>query len=117
MKKTPLLCIIALALSASAGRVLAMAGTDDIPKPLDPRSLEDWGFPTNALSLLNDPRRVAGWHPWFSELPNNAYWFAYRAKSIDDVNQLIAIFAKLKSDEVVLELSPLDGGQRVRGLD
>jgi hypothetical protein len=92
---------------------LAIAGTDEIRGPISPADARSKAWPDNSLPLMNDPRRIRAWWPWFSEAPNDVYYFAYQARSMDDVNQLIALLAEIKSDQVVVALSPQGGGQQL----
>jgi hypothetical protein len=89
----------------AASLASAMAGTDLISGPVSAEEAKRLALPEGALALINDPRRIHGEHPWFSELPNAGRYFDYEIKSINDVNQLVAILGLVKGP-VVLELSP-----------
>src|SRR5207248_7931181 len=65
--------------------------------------------------LVNDPRRVLGWHAWFSELPNSVYNFAYKPAAMADVNALIELLGKIETERVVVELSPRERGWFTEG--
>ncbi len=90
---------------AAASFAAAMSGTDSVPSPMPAEEAKRLALPEGALALINDARRVQGRHPWFSELPNASRFLDYEIKSINDVNQLVALLAAIKGP-VVLELSP-----------
>jgi hypothetical protein len=89
----------------------AIAGTDPISGPVSAEEAKRLGMPEGALALVNDPRRIHGEHPWFSELPNAGRYFEYEIKSMDDVNQLVGLLGAIKSP-VVLAVSPQADAKR-----
>ena len=70
--------IVLVLLLAATGSVLAWSSTDVFDWPMHADTEKTMGWPTGTLRLVNDPRRVLGWHAWFSELPNSVYNFAYK---------------------------------------
>jgi hypothetical protein len=86
--------------------VFAMASTDIIEGPMEKSTVALYGFPDNSQPLINDWHRFWAWHPWFSELPNAAYFFAYSANTLDDVNELLGYFGEIKAKDLVIELDP-----------
>lgn len=86
--------------------IFAMASTDFIEGPIKPDTAALYGFPDNTLALINDWHRVYGWHPWFSELPNATYYFAFSAPTLYEVNELLGYFGEIKSEHLLIELNP-----------
>src|SRR5262245_6731167 len=68
------------------------------------------GWPEGALKLINDPLRADGWHPWFSECPNDRYYFGLEVHTPADINHLVEILAAIKAEKVELHLMPGEGG-------
>jgi hypothetical protein len=102
--KSNLIAFLAV-VSVATSLAPAMSGTDPITGPVSAEEAKRLALPDGALALINDPRRIHGEHPWFSELPNASRFLDYEIKSINDVNQLVAVLALVKGP-VVLELSP-----------
>ena len=78
--------IFLVLLLAATGSVLAWSSTDVFDWAMHADTEKTMGWPTGTLRLVNDPRRVLGWHAWFSELPNSVYNFAYKPASADFTN-------------------------------
>lgn len=97
--------LIALTVSIVAGA----SGTDPIPGPVTAEEAKQLDWPDGSLPLVNDPARVRGYHPWFSQLPNAGRFFDFDVKSMDDVNRLVALLGEVKAAGPVLEISPLAG--------
>ena len=95
-------------LSFATRSAFAMASTDVIEGPMEAHTAALYGFPDNALTLINDWHRVYAWHPWFSELPNATYYFAFNAPTMSHVNELLGYFGELKAKELVVDLSPAE---------
>ena len=101
--------IFAILLMVFATRcAFAMSSTDLIEGPMQADTAALYGFPDNVLTLVNDWHRVYAWHPWFSELPNSAYFFAFNAPSMSHVNELLGYFGELKAKDLILDLSPAE---------
>jgi hypothetical protein len=112
--------IVAILLVLCVGRpAFAMASTDIIEGPMENSTVALYGFPDNALPLINDWHRFWAWHPWFSELPNAAYFFAYSAATLNDVNELLGYFGEIHAKELVIELDPSaqSGVERAKSKD
>lgn len=86
---------------------LAVSSTDRLPD--DEKALSDLGsrlgWPPGTLALVNDPLREAGWHSWFSELPNDVYEFGYSWERVAELNRLIALLGEIEVDTPVLTLA------------
>lgn len=93
------------ALALTATNALAWSSTDHIAWPGKPVAAErDW--PEGVLALVNDPLRTEGWHPWFSECPNDVNFYAFHVNDTNDVNRLIAKLAAIKSTNAQVFLYP-----------
>ncbi|MHC4405125.1 MAG: hypothetical protein ACYTG0_36220 [Planctomycetota bacterium] len=74
------------------------------------------GWPKGVLALVNDPLRTNGWHPWFSECPNDRYYYAMEVRRPEDVNHLVGILAAIKAEAVQLRLDPAKGASHADGV-
>ncbi len=74
------------------------------------------GWPQGVLELINDPVRVNGWHPWFSECPNDRYYYEMDVRRPQDVNRLIKLLAAIKCRTLELNLNPADGAPHADGV-
>ena len=63
-------------------------------------------WPAGVLELINDEARTTGWHPWFSECPNDGNEYLFEVKSTADVNRLVRKLAavKVSKKRVILSL-------------
>ena len=81
----------------------AIAGTSQVAwegKPVE--ELDEW--PDGVSELVNDPVRVDGWNPWFSEFPNDVYHYELQIRSMEDVDRLLAKLAAIKANKVQVQL-------------
>ena len=92
--------VVPLLLAASA---LAAAGTQQVCSKGDAigePTAADRGWAKGVLDILNDPLRGDGWNPWFTELPNDVEYFKLHARTMDDVNRLIAKLSKIEGAQI-----------------
>lgn len=73
------------------------------------------GWPEGVMKLINHRLRTDGWHPWFSELPNDMNYYGMDVRGMDDVNALLKLLAGVKAKRVVLNFDPAAGGRHVGG--
>ncbi len=97
---------------AAATRVLAMAGTDQLVGEYEPIEKKQ-GWPAGMFEVLLDPARKVGWHPWFSECPNDVEFYAFAVRTTADAQRLIDLLAKVKTGQRMVVLDP---GHGPRGL-
>jgi hypothetical protein len=118
MMKTKAVIATAVFLSSAAimtSLALARSGKDKVvARGQMAKALPGW--PQGVLELINDPVRVNGWHPWFSESPNDGYYFEMDVRRPQDVNHLIKLFAAIKSKTLELNLDPADGAPHADGV-
>jgi hypothetical protein len=94
-----------LLLFATATRLLAMAGTDQLVGEYDPiQPNPQW--PKGLHAVLLDPARKVGWASWFSELPNDAQQYAFAVRTNTDAQRLIDTLAKVETRQRVVILDP-----------
>jgi hypothetical protein len=62
------------------------------------------GWPKGTLAVINHRFRADGWHPWFSECPNDTYYYEMDIRTPEDVQALIKTFAAIKSETLKLRL-------------
>ncbi len=88
--------IIGLALVVCiASSVSAAGGTATIAiKGQKVSERESW--PGGVVELLNHETRGSGWNDWFSEWPNDVDHFEFQVTSMDQVNDVIREFAKIR---------------------
>jgi hypothetical protein len=91
---------------------LAMSGTTQVAWRGKPVAVQP-GWPAGVLKLVNDPLRTDGWNPWFSEWPNDVNYYAYEVGGTNDVNELIAKLAAIKTAKPQVLLRP---GKEARAL-
>lgn len=85
-------------------RVEAAGGTMQVAsKGETVTALPDW--PEGLESLLNDAARGDGWQSWFTEWPNDVVHYQFQAGNMQEVNRLIARFAKIESAGLQVRLS------------
>ncbi len=65
-----------------------------------------YAWPAGTLDLVNDPARVEGWHPIFSECPNDSQTFGYRLDSTREANRLLKVLAQVKGERPAVLLDP-----------
>lgn len=63
-------------------------------------------WPVGTLNLINDDMRIAGWHGFFSEMPNDVYRYGFQCHNAKDVNHLIALLAQIEAEKLTVLLSP-----------
>jgi hypothetical protein len=93
--------MLALAIASAS----AMSSTDQVAwrdKPV--KAQADW--PEGVLDLVNDPLRTEGWHPWFSEWPNDVNHYTFQISGTNDVNHLITKLAAIKNAKAQVLLYP-----------
>ncbi|MBN1909298.1 MAG: hypothetical protein JW818_06140 [Pirellulales bacterium] len=56
------------------------------------------------MDLVNDPLRTVGWQGTVIELPNDKKTFNFQINKQDDVQHLIDVFAKIKSQRLTIRL-------------
>src|SRR5262249_10222965 len=61
-------------------------------------------WPEGVLELVNHPLRTDGWHPWFTELPNDVDSFDIEIRYPRDVDHLVQKLAAIKAPSLQLEL-------------
>jgi len=87
----------------------AIAGTDHVATPgqmIALEAVENYEWPEGTLELVNDPLRGDGWHPWFSECPNDVLYFEMNVQRNEDVRHLIDRMRKVKSLRRQIVLHP-----------
>ncbi len=102
------LAILTLTIASAS----AWSSTDQVAwrdKPV--KAQADW--PEGVLDLVNDPLRTEGWHPWFSEWPNDVNHYTFQVRGTNDVNHLITKLAAIKSAKAQVLLYP---DKEARGL-
>jgi hypothetical protein len=96
----------------TAANAPAMSSTDQVAwrdKPV--KAQADW--PEGVLDLVNDPLRTEGWHPWFSEWPNDVNHYTFQISGTNDVNHLVTKLAAIKNAKAQVLLYP---DKEARGL-
>ena len=73
------------------------------------------GWPEGVMKVINHPFRTKGWHHFFSECPNDAYYFGLDLETPADLHRLLKVFSTIKADKLILALDPNDGGHHVEG--
>jgi hypothetical protein len=85
--------------------VFAISSTDQVAWAGKPVAAEaHWG--EGVLELVNDPLRGDGWHPWFSEWPNDVNYYEMKASKLEEINHLITQLAAIKASKVQILLNP-----------
>jgi hypothetical protein len=88
--------------------VLAASGNDRIAEPgKKAEALATW--PEGVLAIVNDPVRTTGWHPWFSELPNDLRYYILQAKKPEDIERLVRLLSLVKGTGMQIVLDPNQG--------
>jgi hypothetical protein len=64
----------------------------------------DW--PDGLDAVLNHELRANGWNPWFSGWPSELSHYELVPTNTAEVNSLIAAFAAIKADKLLIQLSP-----------
>lgn len=103
-----LFVILTLALTLPP-RAWSAAGTDHVARPgerISPEVAAQYEWPEGALDLVNDPLRANGWHPWFSECPNDVLYFEMDVRNGKDVQHLIDQMKKVKTLKRQILLNP-----------
>jgi hypothetical protein len=111
MKTKCNICVLAVVLFAAVVvcfQALAVSGEDKVvARGQMAKALPGW--PQGVLKVINDPLRVNGWHPWFSECPNDGYYYSMDVRQPQDVNHLITLLAAIKAGKLELNLDPAEG--------
>jgi hypothetical protein len=111
-------CVLAVVLLAAVVvcfQALALSGEDKVvARGQTAKALPGW--PQGVLEFINDPLRVNGWHPWFSECPNDGYYYSMEVRQPQDVNHLIKLLAAIKANKVELNLDPANGARHADGV-
>ena len=92
----------AMALELTA---FAISSTDQIAWPNKPVVAEKH-WPSGVLEIMNDPTRQNGWHPWFSEWPNDVNYYELNANNVGDLKRLIEKLAAINASKVQVLLNP-----------
>jgi len=74
--------------------------------PVPRQIAEHYGWPEGTLALVNDPLRGRGWTPCFSEWPNDLNHYGMKATTVEDVQHLIDLLAKIEESPVQVFLDP-----------
>lgn len=61
-------------------------------------------WPDGVLELVNHPLRTDGWHPWFTEFPNDMDMYDIEIRFPRDVDHVVQKLAAIKADSLRLEL-------------
>lgn len=111
--KTPFFVVLLIVAWSfgSASQTWAISFTQQIVGPGNDVS-DRPGWPAGAVEFINDPLRTTGWHHFFSGAANDWTLYFYRARDMAQLNRLIASFAEIESDELVVALSTADARQR-----
>ena len=116
--KLRLLTVVVLFLSGGLllpSRALGIAGKDRVAaKGQEARAIPGW--PEGVLELINDPVRANGWHSWFSECPNDKYYYEMDVRRPEEVNRLIGILASIRAEAVQVRLDPAEGAAHAGGV-
>ena len=92
--------------------VLGMAGVDKCASPgtpVDARTAQHHGWPAGVRELLNSPLRGDGWHPWFSECPNDLTYYEFDVETPEDVEAVLGLLDGVDSAGVRVVLAPGEG--------
>lgn len=92
-----MLLLLLVSLAVFAGPACATGGTDVVVTKGERADVPP-SWPKGAGEVVNDASRTSGWHPWFSEWPNDVNQYAFEIKSTDDLNRLIAKLAAIKTE-------------------
>ena len=116
--KTKLVIVAAVVLWSAVvvpSQALAISGRDRVvARGQMAKALPGW--PQGVLALINHPTRVNGWHPWFSECPNDRYYYELDVRRPEDMNRLLEALAAVKAETVQLRLDPADGAPHADGV-
>lgn len=96
-------------LALSSPCVLALSMTDQVAsegQPVSKDAVERYGWPAEALELVNHPSRSNGWNTWFSEWPNDVNHYEFKLRGQNDLNEIIQKLAAVRSDTVQIILGP-----------
>lgn len=74
--------------------------------PMARETAAQYAWPAGALDMVNDPARAEGWHPMFSELPNDSQTFGYRLADTQEANRLLKVLAQVKGERPAVHLDP-----------
>jgi hypothetical protein len=106
------LCLLAGVLGSSYA--FAIGGTEKVVAKGDEAKAVP-GWPEGVLKLTNDPLRVDGWHPWFSECPNDSYFYGMDVGNPGDINHLIEVLGSIDAKTLHLNLDPGEGAPHAGG--
>jgi hypothetical protein len=112
VRRTPLIAAAAcaltlgLALQARALYVVMHFGSSRF----EAATAEQNGWPKGTLELVNTPLRQDAWHPFFSECPNDRYYFGFKPRTIREMNEIMELLARVDPKCAVI-LSPERVGQ------
>lgn len=110
MSARPVILFIVLVLALTIPRqAWPAAGTDQVARPgerISPEVVANYQWPEGTLDLANDSLRANGWHPWFSEWPNDVLYFEMNVRDGRDVQHLIDQMKKVKSLKRQIVLIP-----------
>lgn len=95
--------------------LLGASGTDHVVRRGEPMEMIA-GWPNGVHRLINDPVRTEGWHPWFTECPNDGHYFGLDVRGTKDINRLLKKLAGIEADHVELYLSPEPGASHANGV-
>jgi hypothetical protein len=90
---------------ASFSECGAMSSTDVVATKGKPVAMVA-AWPQGVLEIINDPVRTHGFHPWFSECPNDVNYYRLKVQSMDDANRLVSNLAAIKTESLDLQLLP-----------
>lgn len=115
MKNKSACAVIGFILAFSVARSFGVYFVESISSQIPSKVGASLGWSAKALELVNDERRISGKHPFFSELPNASYYFTYKVRTMDDVNELVAKLGEIDTAEVNVVLDPRDGSTFLEG--
>jgi len=74
------------------------------------------GWPEGVHRLINDLVRTQGWNPWFTQHPNDVFYFGLDVRGAKDINRLLKKLAAVEMDHVELQLLPESGAPHAKGV-
>jgi hypothetical protein len=104
----PLLTAFLLTLAGVPGRAFAISDNDMIASKGTPVKA-DPAWPAGVVEIINDPTRGSGWHPWFSECPNDLTYFEMDIRETTEINRIARKLAKIKDEKTQIRLDPAAG--------
>lgn len=112
--KSTLVALAFAVLLAMPTAAWAVAGNDKVvSRGQKAKALPGW--PKGVMKVINHPLRTDGWHPWFSECPNDHYDYVMDVRRMEDVNALLKVLAGVKAKTVVLHLDASGGAPHAGG--